>query len=670
MQPGNIIEYIDRQKILCAAVLEIKNQRLRLLSENAREVTLSPQRLSHSSDAFIDPAMGREAMIQHLKETAGRRNKLVDSVDIPSLWEVLNSEQEWIDLATMTGFVFPDAQDADHEAAVVRAFFKNRLYFKFKSDAFFPYTEEQVRQARFRAEKEEKRKRLILAGAAWLETVLANTGKSAPPTDMSDDFREVANILKSHYLFGKNSEAHAVAKTILSDAGIKNPEDIFRFLVKVGIWEPDENLDLYFFKVPIEFPEEVLSHASLIDKNPVRIDETATDISGRKDLTDLRLLTVDGQSTLDFDDALSIEDMGDYYRLGIHISDVGAIVRKGDPVDREALRRASSIYMPDKKISMIPSNLSEDLCSLVAGRPRAAISTMVKISPEGKIIDSEIFASIVTIDRQLSYNDANAMAESDPEISLLHTIARMLRRKRLDDGAVHISIPEISIQVDKNEVPTVTKVEREAPSRLLISEIMILANSVMADFLKARNMPAVFRSQPGPRERLYQGDGGSLFQNWMQRKLLSRFALGTKGERHDGLGLEAYVTATSPIRKYYDLITQRQIRAVLGLEPPYSDAEVTALLQKLEYPMGYVPRLQFTRHRYWLLKHLETRIGRKEEAIVLSKRKGGYQILLPAYMTECFMPHVGGMKLKPEDYVQVTFQHVNARKDDLAVFMG
>jgi exoribonuclease-2 len=295
---------------------------------------------------------------------------------------------------------------------------------------------------------------------------------------------------------------------------------------------------------------------------------------------------------------------------------------------------------------------------------------MVKITHGGDIVDSDIFASVISVDRQLSYSDANAMAESDPEIILLHTIGRLFRRQRLDDGAVHISLPEISIQADRTDSPTVTRVEREAPSRMLISEIMILANSVMAGFLKEHNMPAVFRSQPGPRERLYQGDNGSLFQNWMQRKLLSRFALGTKAERHDGLGLDAYATATSPIRKYYDLINQRQIRAVLGLETPYPEEEVAALLQRLEHPMGYVPRLQFSRNRYWLLKHLETLIGRKEEAIVLSKRKGGYQILIPTYMIECFMPMTGGVKLKPEDYVQITFQHVNARKGDLTVFMG
>jgi len=670
MQSGNIVEYIDRQKILCAVVLEIKSQRLRLLSENAREVTLSSQRLSHSCDASVDPAIGREAMTQVLKETAARRNALVDSVDIASLWEVLNTEQEWIDLATMTGVVFPDSQDADHESAVVRAFFGNRLYFKFKPDAFFPYTEEQARQARYRAEKEEKRKRLISTGTAWLKAMVSRKGKDTAVSLLSGDHRDVVDVLKSYYLFGKESDTHAVARAILSEAGIKTPEDIFPILVKAGVWNPNENLDLHFYRVPVEFPKEVLQSASRLNEQISRSGNAAPAEGNRKDLTGLRLLTIDGQSTLDFDDALSVEYTGDHYLLGVHISDVATQIRKGDIIDEEALSRASSIYLPDKKIPMIPADLSENLCSLVAGRPRPAISIVVKISPGGKIIDSDVFSSVVTVDRQLTYSDANAMAESDPEITLLNSIGRLLRRNRMADGAVHISLPEISIQVDHNAVPTVSRIERETPSRMLISEIMILANSVMAGFLKTHNMPAVFRSQPGPRQRLYQGDNGSLFQNWMQRKLLSRFVLGTSGDRHDGLGLDAYVTATSPIRKYYDLITQRQIRAVLGLEVPYSEEEVAALLQRLDHPMGYVPKLQYSRHRYWLLKHLETRIGQKEEAIVLSKRKGGYQILIPAYMTECFMPHAGAMKLKPEDYIQITFQHVNARKDDLTVFMG
>ena len=102
----------------------------------------------------------------------------------------------------------------------------------------------------------------------------------------------------------------------------------------------------------------------------------------------------------------------------------------------------------------------------------------------------------------------------------------------------------------------------------------------------------------------------------------------------------------------------------------YSEEEIESLLQTLEHPMGYVPKIQYRRSRYWLLRHLETRVGEREEAIVLMKRKDGYQVLLPAYLIECFMPQQGNIKLKPEDYLRVTIQHVNARKDSLTVFMG
>jgi exoribonuclease-2 len=205
---------------------------------------------------------------------------------------------------------------------------------------------------------------------------------------------------------------------------------------------------------------------------------------------------------------------------------------------------------------------------------------------------------------------------------------------------------------------------------MLVTELMILANWLMARFLVDNGQPAVFRSQAAPRQRLYENGEGSLFQNWMQRKQLSRFVLGTQGERHAGLGLDAYVTATSPIRKAYDLITQRQIRAVLGLGNPYSAEEINGLLQNLEEPMSRVGRLQMRRHRYWVLRHLEGRIGEKTEAIVLYRKRGSYLILLTDYLLECDLPAGRGPELKPEDLIQVTFQRVHARKDVINVYLG
>lgn len=660
MEAGNIVEYIDRQKIICAVVLEVKKQRVRLLAENDREIILSPNRLSHVCNSRLDLSKSKNKLVEALNEIIQRRTALISQIDLKELWDVLRTEQEWIDLSMMTALCFPDKPNCDHESAVIRAFFKNRLYFKFKPDKFFPNSEDEVERISARARESARKNQLIEEGSQWLKSVFHGTKPCLP-----DDKMEIVEMIQSFYLFEKESKHYAPCKTMFDKAGIDDSEAVLKILIKLGVWDPNENVDLLRMKIPTSFPAEVLESATELIGSPLLISAS----NRRENLTSLRLMTIDGQSTLDFDDALSIETVGDHYRLGIHIADVGHFIKKGDVFDEEAFLRGSSIYMPDRKIPMLPPCLAEDLCSLRAEKLRPAISVMVNLSRTADIIDYEIFPSLICVSDQLTYYDVNMIADHEKEIGILVGIAENFRRKRLFQGAVHISLPEINIWVDEKGNPAISRINRESPGRMLISEIMIMANWLMAGFLAKHEVPAVFRSQPEPRERLYPENEGTLFQNWMQRKLLNRFALTHQPESHSGLGLDAYVTATSPIRKYFDLATQRQIRAILGLENPYTADEIRRLIQMLDLPMSCVSKIQFNRHRYWLLKYLEGKIGQKEVALVLSRRRNGYQVLLTEYMLECCLP-LNGVSLKPEDLVQVTIQNVNARKDIVSVYMG
>jgi exoribonuclease-2 len=276
----------------------------------------------------------------------------------------------------------------------------------------------------------------------------------------------------------------------------------------------------------------------------------------------------------------------------------------------------------------------------------------------------------VRVSDQLTYFEVNDAAEDDGQIHSLLEIAEAFRRRRLEAGAVQITLPEINIWLGEDGEVNLSKVDRESPGRLLVAELMILNNWLMARLLAEQSMPAVFRSQNAPRVRLYEGDGGSLFQHWMQRRHISRFLLGHAPEKHSGLGLDMYVTATSPIRKYVDLVTQRQIRAVLGLEPAYAEDDIDAVIQQLEVPMSQVARVQFTRHRYWLLRYLEKQVGQKIEATVLMKRRVGVQVLLNDYMIECDLSTPPSLDLKAEDLIQVTIQKVNARNDEIVLSLG
>lgn len=658
------MEYIDRQKIMCAVVLEVKNQRLRLLTENNREVKLSAGRLLHKDSARLNLSMGRDKMVDALREVASKRKALHSQVDIKDLWEILNTEQVWIDLETMTEFCFPDSPGGDHESAVIRAFFDDRLYFKFNLDRFFPNSARQVELLTAQRLEETRKNRIVELGGSWLKSLVNGT---SPPVDVSEaDSQEILNILKSYYLFEKESKDCALARAMISNSGIEPTSALFPLLVKLNVFDENENIDLLRFEVSVEFDDTTLQSAQQLIVSPR--DLFADNV--RRDLTSLSLMTIDGQSTLDFDDALSIEKVGADYRLGIHIVDVGHFVGKDDRIDQEALARGSSIYMPDQKISMLPAALAEGLCSLKAGELRPAVSTMVNLSPSKEIIDYEILPSLINVKQQLSYYDVNLVADQNPDVLILREIAEKFRRRRLDGGAVQITVPEVNVWLADDRSISVNKINRESPGRMLVSELMILANWLMAKFLAENGMPAIFRSQPEPRERLYRGDEGTLFQNWMQRRFLSRFVLDHKPGKHSGLGVDAYVTSTSPIRKYFDLINQRQLRAILGLEQPYNSEEIDQLIQMLQVPMSNVGKIQYGRHRFWLLKYLEQHIGRKEEAIVLNKRRNNYQILLTEYMIECDLPLSSGLELKPEDLIQVTIQNVKARKDLLQVAIG
>ncbi len=669
MESGNVVEFIDRQRIMCAVILDVKKQRLRLLTETNREVNISAGRLAHAGGR-LDIAMSRLKMVSALKELAKRREALIVQVDIEELWEVLNTEQEWIDLETMTDFCFPDDATHDHSSAVVRAFFRDRNYFKFNTNRFFPYTEEQVEQIVERQKETDRRNRIIEEGGDWLKQVHKGHAPEVGGEALAGDKVEFVEILKAIHIFGKDSKRHALGKAMLARAGMDEVNDAFRALVKLGVFDKNENVNLHRFATPVSFRRAATRRADELVAGAAGALDAMLEDPRRRDLTSLPLMTIDGQATRDFDDAISVEDMGDHYRVGIHIVDVGCFVQKGDAIDKDAFNRGSSIYMPDLKVPMLPVNLAEGLCSLRAGELRPGVSVLAKLTPMGELMDFEIVPSVIRVARQLTYYDANVMADDDREIRILRDLAGKFRETRLADGAVQITLPEINVWIDEKGEVTVNRINRESDSRMLVSELMIMGNWLMARFLAEHNVPAVFRSQPEPKERILKGIEGSVFQNIAQRRLLSRFILSRESDRHSGLGLDAYVTSTSPIRKFFDLITQRQLRSILEMEEPYTPEEIDHLIQMLEQPMSNVGRIQFQRNRYWLLKYMKSRIGEKTPGLVLYRKRNSQHVLLTEYMIECDLPHSSGVDLKPEDSIEVTIQRVDPRKDVLNVFMS
>jgi exoribonuclease-2 len=621
-------------------------------------VSFSEKRLSHVAEVCLDIGLARDVIATRLKQLAEDRSRLAETIDIRELWEILHDEPEEIDLPTMTLFCFDPPLTPDHEAAVIRAFFHDRLFFKFNQMTFTPHTPEQVKARQRQIQEAETREILTQKGATWITDVLNNKNGSNNPVDPF-----IVDILTSYYLFGSDSDSYLIARNIIKKSPLNSPEQLFAVFVKAGIWDQHKNIDLLTLQIPTVFSTEVLEQEKRLTTTPINFFDDPL----RKDLTQTPLITIDGQSTLDFDDAISLENTETGYTLGIHIIDVDAYIKSNDPIDLAARDRASSIYMPDDKLPMLPPNLSEDLCSLKENEIRPGISTIIKMSRFFEIQDYTIVPSIIKVHKQMSYAEANLLNGKNDPITTLYKIATLLREKRLKAGAIQITLPEVNVWIEENQEIGYLKIDRENPSRMLVSEMMIFANSLMAEFLANNNMPAVFRSQAHPKQRLFKGIETSLTLNFMQRKHLSRAIIGTDPEIHSGLGVKAYATATSPIRRYHDLLTQRQIKAILGYNRAYSKTELETILQSISQTIANAGRVQSARKRYWIIKYLEGQKGCNYEALVLDRYRDHYNVLIKEFMFEAKLPP-SGIKLKHGDIIQVTIQHADARRDQLSLF--
>lgn len=356
------------------------------------------------------------------------------------------------------------------------------------------------------------------------------------------------------------------------------------------------------------------------------------------DLTDLDVFTVDSHLTRDYDDSLSVRTIGHgLFEVGIHISDAAELVREGTALDREAEARASSIYLPDERVSMLPLSLSEGTLSLKAGVDRLALSFLITIDSEANISETRICPSVVKIRRQLTYRDVDTMIHEYSGLTSLYELALKLRQKRLALGAVILPLPEIQVYVNSAGMIQIVRYEKETPGQILVSEWMIGANAAAGDYLAKKTIPALFRNQSECRpETEFVQSEYELFRLYRQRRLFSRAELATEAKPHCSLAVAHYTTVTSPIRRYSDLVIQRQLKHALATgEGFYSKEQLDEMITSLSVTQARVFTIQRKWTRYWILKYMEQEDIEDLNALVLDKNARFARLLI---LNSCSKP--------------------------------
>lgn len=356
------------------------------------------------------------------------------------------------------------------------------------------------------------------------------------------------------------------------------------------------------YNISTFFPDDVKEEVKNI---PNSVSEN--EFTGRRDLRDKMIFTIDGDDTKDIDDAISIERLSNgHYKLGVHIADVSYYVKEGSPLDNEAMERGTSVYLVDRVIPMLPHELSNGICSLNPNVDRLAISCVMEFDQKGRQVDYEIFESVICSRKQMTYKNVNSILEKNviPEgyeeyvdsLKLMGELAKILRKMKEDRGYIDFEVDEAKILVDENGVPVDVVLRNRGTGENLIEDFMIAANECVATHIYFMNLPFIYRIHEVPKEEKirsflsyiqtlgYQVTGNlkennpktiqkiiRMLDDKPEFKILSSLLLRSMQKAvyrpdnlgHFGLASKCYTHFTSPIRRYPDTTVHRLLRTYL-----------------------------------------------------------------------------------------------------------
>ncbi|PTL85273.1 ribonuclease R [Vitiosangium sp. GDMCC 1.1324] len=347
-----------------------------------------------------------------------------------------------------------------------------------------------------------------------------------------------------------------------------------------------------------EFPPEVMDEADRI--RPVVSEEEAR-AEGRRDLRSLPLVTIDGEDARDFDDAVYVEPVAEGWRLVVAIADVTHYVREGTALDAEALHRATSVYLPDRVLPMLPERLSNGICSLRPDEDRLCMVADMVLDPRGRLLTSELYPAVMRSQARCTYNEVQDVLDGKDvphrnafklHFERLMELARVLMVMRKERGAIDFNLPEHKVMMGEDGLPSRMERRERKDSHRLIEECMLAANEAVAKFFADLGLPSVYRYHGEPDEeklavfaQLAQAYGFRLQAEEVTPKSLNAFMAQLQGhpeERalnqlllrsmmqavytasdigHYGLAAEYYLHFTSPIRRYPDLLVHRLLKA-------------------------------------------------------------------------------------------------------------
>ncbi len=471
-------------------------------------------------------------------------------------------------------------------------------------------------------------------------------------------------------------------------------------------------------EVPAEEVESIIDEFNLPRKFPADVAREARGLSAeipadrperRRDLQGLPTVTIDGERAKDFDDAISIKLRKFGYTLYVHIADVGYYVPWESAIDREARRRATSVYLPDRVVPMLPKKLSEDVCSLKPKVPRLAFTVEMDFTREGERIRQRFYPSVIRSDERMTYTQVKQiLVDGDAalrrrygrllrEFELMGELCGVMRERRLKRGSLDFDLPEPEVLLDIRGNPEDIVVAERNFAHMIIEEFMIAANEAVAESLYRKGIPSIYRIHEPPdqskmedilkvvkavtnirRRHLSVKDLPYILDrvrgrpeedvvNYIVLRALKQARYSVQNVGHFGLASECYTHFTSPIRRYSDLVVHRILREVLGRRKMREERakELEETLPGIAFHCSRMERLAddaeravVAAMRAWFMK---SKVGEEFGARIVGVTPQGIKVRLKDFYVDGFL-HVSYLTDDYYVYDERNLQLVGRRK--------
>jgi exoribonuclease-2 len=642
-----------------------------VIDEDGKEINLPSNRLYYLPKSSKPLMQDKVVLVNELKAL---REKILEEENLlQNIWELIHTEPKEYSISELTELYFGRDSLKDHLTLRFQLL-SDKTYFRREANNFIPRSPEAKEAAITELAANAQK---IARAESLLNFLLAkiNGDEALPPLDVKRELRLLFKVAAGGDFTSAKDEglSNILLEYLVKELKVRKIVDIpsnqphneaaFQILLTASLIKEDQNLFFLRENFREEFSEEALLAADNLKEEVSMPQEEA-----------IPVFTIDDESATDLDDALHFTEIGDgKYELGVHITCVARFLKSGTVLDKVGRLRGSSVYCTDVKAHLLPSILSEEIFSLLPDAPRLSLSGTFILDPNGVLLEEPRFAlKVIKSVKRYSYDEVDVNFSTDSTLKALVNLGEKLEEKRVANGAVIQSNHEIVAVLREGEV-VLEENRDDTPARRLIREAMILYNSEIAKFGASAKLPLPYRSQEAPDDlgpMFLTPEAGAAY-NYELRGRFKRSKIGVHPSLHWSLGVDAYVQATSPIRRYLDLIAQRQVLNFLEGSPLYTEDDLEEIINQSEGALGKVRNISRDSRRYWMLRYLE-KLKDKDEVVsgtvVRSDNRGQLvELSAPTMVTPVKIPHRGDFNSLLGKEVTLKIVAVNARREFIKV---